>query len=250
MKKITFITILLFVNFLANGQLNKKYQAVVKKFINCIKTNNINKLKTMVIYPLPRVYPLPPVKNKQDFVKRYNNIFDDSLKNIIIKSNIDNDWSDVGFRGIMLNNGLIWIDYDGNLMSITILSKTERKKRKKLIDEDRHNINKSLKNFIAPVIIMNTQKYKIRIDKISNNSYRLALWPFDSSMKNNPDIVIKNGDYRIEGSEHNEIYSFKKDNYEYECFINSYYEGSGKGSFVIYKNNDIIYNEDAKINGY
>ena len=66
----------------------------------------------MVRYPFERQYPIPPVKNKEEFVARYNEMFDEHLKNKIIHSDASRNWESVGFHGIAFDNGSVWIGYN------------------------------------------------------------------------------------------------------------------------------------------
>ena len=45
-------------------------------------------------------------------------MFNDELTAVIASSNIDTDWDSVGWRGIMLNNGVMWVDTDGKIIAV------------------------------------------------------------------------------------------------------------------------------------
>ena len=51
------------------------------------------------------MYPLLSINTKKEFIQKYSVNFGDSLKRLIVKSEIDIDWSKVGWRGIILNRG-------------------------------------------------------------------------------------------------------------------------------------------------
>lgn len=134
-KPILLIVLSLLINFSFAQGLDKEYKDAIQSFIECVKNDNLEKLKTLIIYPLERQYPIPSVKNEEDFEKRYTAIFDGSLKNIITKSNIDKDWIDGGWRGVMLNRGILW--FDGKLMSLSYQSDLEKELRIQLIEKDK-----------------------------------------------------------------------------------------------------------------
>ena len=71
--------------------LDKKYRPVVTNFVNAVKSGNIDKLSSKIKYPLNRTYPIPPIKNKQEFVKRYKEVFDDNLTKKIINAKVATD---------------------------------------------------------------------------------------------------------------------------------------------------------------
>ena len=69
-------------------ELKKEEQDAVQTFIDCIESKDIEKLTTIVKFPLKRSHPIPAIKNGTEFLKRYEEIFDDSLINMIIKSDV------------------------------------------------------------------------------------------------------------------------------------------------------------------
>jgi len=139
---LTLILFLFVYNSCLAQELKKEYQDVVLTFINYIKDNNTEKLKTLTSYPLKRAYPLSSIHDEIEFIKRYNEVFDDSLKSKIIESNLKKDWSSVGWRGIMLNNGTLWLDYDGKLLAVNYQSNFEQIKKAKLIETPGLSIQK------------------------------------------------------------------------------------------------------------
>lgn len=122
-------------------------QVFVNRFITNVKNDNKEALAACVSYPLKREYPIPDIENKEEFLKRYSEIFDAVLKNEIIKSDAQKDWSDMGWRGLMLNQGSIWLDIDGNLMAVNYQSKFEIDLKKKLIAAQKKELDSSIAFF-------------------------------------------------------------------------------------------------------
>jgi hypothetical protein len=220
--KNTLTTILfIFIVYLSSAQeLIKEHQDVVLTFIECIQNKNVNKLKTLISFPIKRAYPLPDVKDENEFIKRYNELFDDSLFSEIIKSDLKKDWTAVGWRGIMLYNGTLWLDYDGKLLAINYQSEKERIERMRLIELDKSSIHKELVKFKQPILIMETEQFRIRIDELDNGKYRYASWPINSEMNQKPDLIIKNGHWSADGSGGNHSYEFNNGKYKYICYVN------------------------------
>lgn len=116
MKKLIYITFIIFsVQNAFCQNLKPEYQKFVKSFITNVKNNNKQGVAALISFPLKREYPIPAVKNKTDFIKRYDQIFDSTLKNKIINSNPATEWSEMGWRGIMLGQGDIWMDTEGKI---------------------------------------------------------------------------------------------------------------------------------------
>ncbi|WP_293787231.1 hypothetical protein [uncultured Pedobacter sp.] len=222
MKKTFLVFLLLFTNYFIYAQeptLDKKYRSVVADFIKVVKSGNIQKLSIKITYPLNRAYPIPPIKNQQEFVKRYKEVFDDNLTEKIVNSKPERDWSDVGWRGIMLLRGDLWLDTDGKLVAVNHQSKLEAKEQARLINVEKKNVHPSIANFEQPVLVFETAQYRIRIDDLGNDNYRYASWPVKSKMSDKPKLILTNGKFKPDGSGGNHNYQFKSGDYVYTCFI-------------------------------
>ncbi len=251
MAKRFFIGLIILINGFngINGQdLKKDDQELVLDFIDCIKMGKKEKIANMISYPFDRQYPIPSIKNKQSFLNRFNEIFDDSLKQMIIKSNPATDWSDVGWRGIMLNHGDLWLDFEGRLIWVNYQSRFEKTFMEKLIKNDKANIHSSLYNFKRPICILETSKFRIRIDDLDNDNYRYVSWPINKSMMDKPDMVLENGELAVEGTGGNHSYKFKNADYIYECSIIVMGEdNSPPAMLTIYKGDKEVLSQRASI---
>lgn len=64
----------------------------------------------------------------------------------------------MGWRGIMLDNGTIWIDSDeGKIIAVNYQSDFEKKLRKELINKEKENVHVSLKTFESPTYKIKTK---------------------------------------------------------------------------------------------
>lgn len=188
---------------------------VVHKLQRSVKNDNRRQVAKMFNYPFARLYPLPPVADESEFIARYDEILDDILRKQIVES-ADKDWSAVGWRGVMLHYGIIWIDYDGKVYGINHSSLAERERRDKIIAADRAGLYKGLQNYDEPELMVENDKFLIRIDKLKgNNGMRYAAWPRGGSMLQKPDIVINHGWVEIQGTAHLIYYLFQNKDYVY-----------------------------------
>jgi hypothetical protein len=247
-KLLMVLPILIFgFNDIRAQEFDSDYQEFVSNFIECIKMDKREEVADMISYPLERGYPIPDVNNAQEFLTRYDEIFDDSLKQIIINSSIATDWSVVGWRGISLTGGLIWLDSD-RLIAVNYQSEFERNMMYELIANDKHNIHSSLRQFYRPVHILKTSTFRIRIDDLGSDIFRYASWPIDSPMSNEPDLVLNNGQCIWDGSGGNHSYLFTNGDYTYECFIIEMGDGNSPPAILKMYENDIeILAQDAII---
>lgn len=248
-RRCIYIVFLIFCSHTIFSQdLKPEYQKFVKSFIANVKSNNKAGVATFISFPLQREYPIPSVKNKADFIKRYDQIFDTALKNKIIKSNPTKDWSEMGWRGIMLLQGDIWMDTDGKVITINYQSQYEKKQKTKLIASEKGKLNPAIATFKAPVCVLETSKFRIRIDDLGNDNFRYASWSIKKAMSDAPDLVITKGKDISDGSGGNHHYEFKKGNFTYECAIIVIgTSDSPPASLTIYQDGKEILNQNAKL---
>jgi hypothetical protein len=225
-----------------------EYQKLVKIFISYIKNNKREQISNLVIYPLNRDYPLPSIKNKKEFLKRYDEIFDANLIEMIVISNPIKDWGTAGWRGISFTDGKFWLDYDGNLIGVNYQSKIEKAKKVQLIISEKNKLHESVKTFKSPVLILETKKVRVRIDDLGNGNYRYASWSIKNDMSTKPDLILKKGEINRDGTGGNHSYIFKNGEYSYECSIIIMGEDdSPPAMLTVSKGDAIISNSDAKI---
>ena len=78
-------------------------------------------------------------------------------------------------------------------------------------------IHPSIRSFKFLELVMDTKDYKIRIDRMLDDSYRYASWNNCASMDNLPDLIVYDGVYDEDKRE----YSFKHNGYDYIVKDNS-----------------------------
>jgi len=245
----SFLFFLILSSQFTNAQdLKPEYQKFISKFISEVKIGDKEAISKWIKFPLTRETPIPSVKNKADFIKRYNQIFDKFLIGKITKSNPAKDWSEVGWRGIMLNQGDLWIDTDGKIISINHQSDAELKLKNSLIASQKKKVNASISKFKEPVAIIETSKFRIRIDDLGNDKYRYASWSIKNKMTDKPDLIIENGVFVADGTGGNHYYEFKKGNFKYQCyFIVLGEKNSPAATLTVYQSGKEILSQNAKI---
>ena len=70
----------------------------IKHFIHLVDTDSREALSKRVQYPLYRSYPISNIEDAEDFIDRYDEIFDDELISMIVNSDLEEDWSCAGYR--------------------------------------------------------------------------------------------------------------------------------------------------------
>ncbi|WP_196894412.1 hypothetical protein [Aureivirga marina] len=251
MKKSYLVILLLLLSFKINAQnLNKEQEKLVQKFIQYFEKEDIDGLKKIVRYPLRRKKTIPSIKSEREFVKRFKQVFDNSLIHDIVNSDIQKDWDKVGSDGIMFNNGALWLDLNGNLISVNYKSLKEVEMIKEINKKSAKGVYKSLKEFKKHILVLETKELRIRIDQMPNGKYRYASWPIHSKMTDKPSVVLENGSKNFDGSGGNHYYLFyDNDTYwTYECSINVLRSNETAPATVgIFEGDSQVSMDDAKI---
>lgn len=249
MKRIlSFIFICLNLTFVSGKDLSIQNQKIIQNFIEAIKSKNKDKIASLANYPLIREYPIAKVKNKKELVKRFDEIFDTKLTTLITKSKVKSDWSEMGWHGIMLLDGVVWLDYKGKLIAVNYQSQFEKKNMEDLITIQKKSLHESLRNFIKPICILETSKYRIRIDDMGHEKYRYASWSLQQNISEKPEIIILNGKVQFDGSGGNHSYIFKADEYTYECGIVELGDDDSPPAYLTVKKGEKeILSQNAKI---
>lgn len=222
--------------------------ANINNIIKLFKQKNIDKISSIIRFPLDREYPIPSIKNKKEFRQRFYEVFDKTLFDKIANSKIE-QWTEAGWRGIMLDNGVVWIDSDdGKITDIHYQSDFEKKLRKDLISKEKESLHISLKTFESPTYKIKTKNYLIRIDELSDYKFRYASWKINEKESSKPDIILNNGELRFTGSGGDHIITFLNGNYTYKVYRNIIGEENTPDiTLEVEKNGQIILTEDGTL---
>jgi len=218
-----------------------KYQPVVHSFIDAAKNKDHQTIVNRIAYPLKREYPLAAISGPQEMLTRFDEVFDSTLLDTIAQSRAEQDWQAMGWRGIMLGSGKIWMDYDGNIIAVNYQTALEAKLASKLIAKQKNTLHPSLKEYQRPVLMWQTEKFTIRIDQLNNGKYRYASWAKGNPISDKPDLVLKNGEVKFDGSGGNHSFQFQSGPYQYECQVTVVgTSDSPPGVLMIYKNGVLV----------
>jgi hypothetical protein len=222
----------------------------IKKFIGYIRNNRVDSIASEMDFPFGRQYPLPAIKDSADFIKRFSQIFDQYLIKTIIKSNLSEDWSHVGWRGLMLKSGDVWLDDDGRLMSVNYQSKYETELRQQIIKSEKATLHQSIREYSEPICILETDSFRIRIDKLENYIYRYTSWNKKAAINSKPDLILSDGEIEFDGSGGNHSYTFRSGEYKYKINIIVMGETDESPALLcVYRNNELISKQEANFIG-
>ncbi len=244
MKYILLIIINLCINIRVSAQLKStEHIDAVNEFKKNLKKKNIDD----VYFPLKRQFPIPEIKNKNDLLNRFDEVFDEFFIKEIINSNTTKDWSQVGWRGIMFENGYLWLSEVGSLVAVNYQSKAEDLKRKNLIIKDKKRLHASINIYDSPISIFETKTFRIRIDYSEKNGYRYSSWNIKKRMGEKPDLIINNGEMDIQGTMSSEIFIFKNNGFTYQIQdAEEASEGGAEKQFLIFNGEKEIFRQKAR----
>ncbi len=203
---------------------NKTEFAIEQGIIEAFKTNNPSIIAKYINYPLRRPTPVPYVDNEQEFIERFDMLFDDELKSCIINSK-PTDWEIVGWRGTMLGSGIIWLDDDGKIRAINNSTEKEQAYANELTQQTIEKLYPELRTFKANEIVFDIPLGHGRIDAVENpnpdeeDTYRYAFWNKGKDISDKPDMLIYNGTVEYQGTANNTYYRFNNGNYTYQFEI-------------------------------
>lgn len=215
--------LLIFSFLFANSNVLNQFQTNnIEKIIKTFQENDIEYIcNNLIKYPLKREYPIPRIKNKEELKKRFNEVFDDKLIEEIKNSKTE-DYSEMGWRGVMLNDGTLWLDsFAERIIAINYQSDFEKNLKKDIIKQEKEQLHSSLREFIKPRYKIKTKNFLIRIDLMNNFKYRYSSWKIGKSESSKPDLVLINGEVEYSGTIGYHYFTFKNKNYTYKIDIDN-----------------------------
>ena len=220
------------------------YHEQVNTVIDTFTTLNKTKIAELIEYPLKRQTPIPAINNQTDLLQRFDQVFDEQLIHMVAQSDVNNNWFSVGWRGIMLNDGVIWLNTQGKITTINYSTHAEAQLQQQLQTQQQQQLHSSVSNFEHAVFAWQTQSSLIRVDQLQSGAYRLASWAMNKSPEEQPNIVIVGGDKVFSGSGGNVYFTFTEGNYIYRCDVNKLGENERPlGTFSITKSSELLVSE-------
>tara|TARA_R110000782_G_scaffold140_3_gene350 strand:- start:2406 stop:3632 length:1227 start_codon:yes stop_codon:yes gene_type:complete len=191
---------------------------VIQKLIDSVVANDRISIADMVAYPFNRRHPLPSIVDRNDFIARFDQVFDDELRQMI-ESSSSHNWNSVGYRGIMLGNGQLWMDYDGTIIAVNHHTKLEDSVIDLLNRSNDLRFHESVKSYESTILEAWTDGFRIRVDLLSDGTYQYASWSSGTSTHDEPDLILRGGSRVSDGSGGNHHYSFRNGAYEYNLHV-------------------------------
>ena len=222
--------------------LNTEQQAQVKKIIQLFQDAKIPEISKHIQYPLQRETPIPAIQNAKQMQTRFHQVFDQHLIKKIASST-SKQWSSVGWRGVMLEDGIIWLN-ENQISAVNYQTAAEKKLKAQLLAQQKQQLHASIRTFKQPELQFKTSNYRISIDLLNNGQYRYVSWKNNKLISSQPDLVLNQGRVEFKGSGGNHAYLFKSGQYEYRVDRNLIgADDSPEVSLSVTKGNQTVLNQ-------
>ena len=198
--------------------------AIVSRFMETLKFGDKTELADLIVFPILRPSPLPSIE-REEFLHRYHEVFDDALIGSILRAKLT-DWVSVfqsnrrstvewlrsplsdeqtltmaiSMQLIVDQVTLVQLEYSGKLSYVYYSSEYENEEirrlselRAALLAAERLGLHGSLLSFESPVLEWETDTYRIRVDALGNDNYRYAAWKIEAHRSSIPDLLLNNG---------------------------------------------------------
>lgn len=190
----------------------------VASFRQAVGTGDAGVMSQWVRYPLSRNYPLRPVVDAKDCMARFAELLPAPFLEEIADSS-DDDWQQVGWRGIMFDGGRMWLDDQQRMRALNESSAAEVARRNAIIERDRNALAASLQDYAEPILRWQTKSYRIRIDRMRDGGLRYTSWRRGSPLHAKPDLQLLHGMHEFDGSGGNHHYEWHQGKQSYRCVI-------------------------------
>ncbi len=108
---------------------------------------------------------------------------------------------------------------------------------------DGAELHGSLSEYSRPILQWRTESFLLRVDEMSEFSYRYASWSADTTQADEPDLVLYGGELIMDGSGGNRHYEFTNSGYRYEVHLVYIGTGEAPGFLYVYRGDELLLRE-------
>jgi hypothetical protein len=206
---------------LGNGNVLSRYRKhQLENLVSLVKDDRVLELSEKIIYPIRRPNPIPDVKNKEEFLQYYPNLFDSAFKSKFINAKFETYNTTDSYLGFGILGGEIWLDDKGNILEFYHQSPQEISIQEKLHKDQERIINPSVKPWKENRIMCETENYTVRIDLMDNDELRYVSWAKPKTIREKPDLMLFRGTPEYQGELGDYSYIFQNNEWSYELDYN------------------------------
>ncbi len=224
------------------------YVSLVENFIELLEKNQPKAIAAITKFPFSRETPMKDLENEKEFISNWDFIFDEQIIQELINSDPKADWGQVGSKGIMYKYGAVWLTTEGQLLGVNYDPASLIERKNELVSNDKKELHESIVDYKKPIILIETEKYRVRIDELHDGEYRYASWKLSSSMLEEPELVVFDGEQEFQGSGGDVHYIFKNGTYKYIVATNRLGPNDSPDAYLwVYNGSQMIMEHGAKI---
>jgi len=108
----------------------------------------------------------------------------------------------------------------------------------RIINQQKDLLYESIKDFKEPIFVWETKKFRIRVDKLEDDTYRYASWEIGKGQNEKPDLILTNGEIVFNGNGGNHEFLFKSGAFEYKCDVIVLGTAASPSGYLIIAKND------------
>jgi hypothetical protein len=179
----------------------------LERFVGLVEKGKKEEAADVLRFPIARASPLPPVRNKQDFLASYDHFFDAktiaSLGGLMQKK--DAIWS--SWRGTSLG-GALWAD-GGKIMAINLTTAKQEKAAAEALKLEKRNTHSSVDKYVRVEFACDTPSHRVRVQRLVGGNLRYVSWRPGEELSAVPEQVIEKGEAESQGTGGGVIYRFR-----------------------------------------
>lgn len=222
--------------------LRQPYQRFVNDFKDVLRSRDKRKIAKIISYPLAREYPVPDIANEDEFIERYDHVFDEEYISTLLNSSTEVDWV-VAYDWIGISFHGVWLNY-AYVHGIRHSTKKEVDYYNELVNNLKNNIHISLREMFRPVAYLETATLKIQIDQTRNYKFRYAAWSIDKQRSDAPEKILNDGEINYYGLAPDHEYRFIKNEQQYVIEINCSLDGP-PAKLKIIEREQVVFEQNA-----
>jgi hypothetical protein len=191
-----------------------------------LKAKNRQAVAALITYPLSREAPLPPIKNRKEFLAHWDEYFDATSTAKVLAA----DAEQFGWRGIALTDGIVWFAH-GRVLSINLDTSASIQAGKEARSRDSQGLYPSAKTYDSIAFQCRTKEFQVRT-QYHGKDLRYFAWKNGTPLSTKPELALTHGVYDPQGTGGNYNLIFKNSDYTYQLEVGHFLCGEDCNDYL------------------
>lgn len=205
--------------------------AAAEKLQTGLRDNDREAVAQLIEYPLRREFPLKSIANKVEFKVHWAEYFDTAN----IKTLIDAQAEQYGWRGIALANGRVWFAH-GHVASIFTETAAGKEALADARKREAQTLYASARGYDSIAFQCNTAMLQVRAQR-HGKDLRYFAWKTGVALSSKPQLELRGGVYDPQGTGGNFNLSFNSKGYAYQLQVGHNLCGESCNDYLIVTKN-------------